>query len=271
MQDLRSASANLKAFGRSSSVGVRQVTFKESDQGVQILGSREGRPIPVVVSIPCPSFPRSREPTATVSAPPRPACEPAPQPLARKPAATVSVPPQACQGPEASAAQKPVAPSRNEKLSLCQKQVPNLRRHMETYHLPWYFVPELACWKCQATPYNLSSLLERHVGCGFQGHFDDQQYLHWLESMRTFLDQLTWMCGYQRSTDLLLWCRNARFFPQDVGVILSPTWECLLRWLDKSLGGNAEAITIQPPNCVAAILNWNSLYCLLQGLFDSQR
>ena len=31
MQDLRSASANLKAFGRSSSVAVRQVTFKESD------------------------------------------------------------------------------------------------------------------------------------------------------------------------------------------------------------------------------------------------
>ena len=31
MRDLRSASANLKAFGRSSSVAVRQVTFKESD------------------------------------------------------------------------------------------------------------------------------------------------------------------------------------------------------------------------------------------------
>ena len=73
---------------------------------VQIPGSREARPIPVVVSIPGPSFPRSREPTATVSAPPCPACESAatvsaPQPLAREPAATVSVPPQASQEPEA--------------------------------------------------------------------------------------------------------------------------------------------------------------------------
>ena len=216
---------------------------------VQIPGSREGRPIPVMVSIPCPSFPRSREPKTTVSAPPRPACEPAatvsaPQPLAREPAATVSVPPQASQEPEASAAQKPVAPSRNKECSLCQKQVPNLRRHVETYHLPWYFVPELACWKCQQTAYNLSSHLERHVGCGFQGHFNDQRYLHWLESMKAFLDQLTRICGYQTSTDLLLWCPNARFFLQDVDVILSPTRECLLRGLDKSLGGNAEAITI---------------------------
>ena len=209
------------------------------------------------------------EPTATVSAPSRPACEPAAtvsaQPLAREPVATVSVPPQASQGPEASAAQKPVAPSRNKECLLCQKQVPNLHPHVETYHLPWYFVLELACWKCQQTAYNLSSLLERHVGCRFQGHFNDQRYLHWPESMKAFLDQLARICGYQKSTDLLLWCRNARFFPQDVGVILSPTRECLLRGLDKSLGGNAEAITIQPPNGVAAILNWNSMY------FDSQR
>ena len=243
---------------------------------VQIPGSREGRPIPVVVSIPRPSFPRPLEPTATVSVPPRPACEPAatvsaPQPLGREPAATVSAPPQASQEPETSDAQKPAAPSRYKECLLCQKQVPNLRRHVETYHLPWYFVPELACWKCQQTAYNLSSLLERHVGCGFQGHYNDQRYLHWLESMKAFLDQLNRICGYQKSTDLLLWCCNARFFPQDVGVILSPTRECLLRGLDKSLGGNAEAITIQPPNCVAAILNWNSLYCIMQRLFDSQR
>ena len=220
---------------------------------VQIPGSREGRPIPVVVSIPRPSFPRSLEPTATVSAPPRPACEPAatvsaPQPLAREPAATVFVPPQASQGPEASAAQKRVASSRNKECSLCQKQVPNFPRHVETYHLPWYFVPDLACWKCQQTACNLSSLLERHVSCGFQGHFDDQQYLHWLESMRAFLDQLTQMCGYQTSTDLLLWCLNARFFPQDVGVILSPTRECLLRGLDKSLGGTLRLLPFSPLN-----------------------
>ena len=178
----------------------------------------------------------------------RPACEPAatvsaPQPVAREPVATVSVSPQASQGPEASAAQKPVAPSRNKECLLCQKQVPNLHPHVETYHLPWYFVLEPACWKCQQTAYNLSSLLERHVGCGFQGHFNDQRYLHWPESMKAFLDQLARICGYQKSTDLLLWCRNARIFPQDV-VILSPTRECLLRGLDKSLGGNAEAITI---------------------------
>ena len=45
---------------------------------------------------------------------------------------------------------------------------------------------------------------------------------------------------------------------------------CCGHWTSHS-GGNAEAITIQPPNCVAAILNWNSLYCIMQRLFDSQR
>ena len=35
--------------------------------------------------------------------------------------------------------------------------------------------------------------------------------------------------------------------------------------------GNAVAITIQDPNCMAAILNWNSMYLLLQHQFELQR
>ena len=227
---------------------------------VQIPGSREARQIPVVVSIPCLSFPRPREPTATVSAPPRPACEPAatvsaPQPLAQEPASTVSAPPQASQEPEASAAQKSVAPSRNKECSLCQKQVPNLRRHVETYHLPWSFVPELACWKCQQTAYNLSSLLERHVGCEFQGHFNDQRYLNWLESMTAFLDQLTRICGYQKSTDLLLWCCNATFDGSS-GSRTLPWWES---W-------GSQAANLDPvwaPGGVAMSLGKRALFSFL--------
>ena len=197
---------------------------------VQVPGSGERRPIPVVVSIPRPA----REPVATVSAPQHPAWEPvatvsapqhparepvakvsAPQHPAREPVATVSAPQHPAWEPvasvsapplpspelEASAAQKP---SKTTKCSLCGKQVPNLRRHVQSYHLPWYFIPELTCCKCQQSAYNLTSLLERHVSCGYQGHVDDQRYLCWLESMKAFLDQLTRMCGYQKSTDLLL-------------------------------------------------------------------
>ena len=129
---------------------------------VHVPGSREGRLIPVV-SIPCPA----QEHVATVSTPQRPALEPVatvsalPPPLQELEASVTAAHHPALE-PEASADQKPTASSRTKECNaLCVRiRSQNLCCHVESYQLPWCFVPELACWKCQQSAYNLSSLLE---------------------------------------------------------------------------------------------------------------
>ena len=52
---------------------------------------------------------------------------------------------------------------------------PNLKRHRDTVHLPWWLNPIAACWTCRVYERSSTFLRARHAQC--QGAWDSEERL----------------------------------------------------------------------------------------------
>ena len=153
---------------------------------------------------------------------------------------------------------------------LCKARVLVLKRHVELEHLPWYFTPELACWKCQVGVENSCSLLDRHAGCRDEV-FTEKRFLQWLQTMGLLLEELGKILGFSSGDGLFQFCVRQGLYPQEKGVQLSPTREVYLLWLEAYHQRKASAVIIQPLSCLSALLNWSTMLQLLARMPEEQR
>ena len=162
---------------------------------------------------------------------------------------------------------------KSQKCPLCGQGVFSVKRHIEMEHLPWYFAPEIACWVCQECVENRCCLEERHKAClcSLGGHFTEERFLAWLQTMKELLHELAVLFGLRDIPALLRLCLRERLYPQDNGTTLSPPCEAYMLWLEEYQGGAVGAVEIKPLNCSAAILNWTTMLGLLRRLTPLQR
>ena len=78
---------------------------------------------------------------------------------------------------------------------LCNVAVTSLRRNALRVHLPWYFYPEIACWKCKRACACASELRCRHLSRHPEGMFNNPAQLG---------EWLTTLCGYVQLQATLL-------------------------------------------------------------------
>ena len=77
----------------------------------------------------------------------------------------------------------------------CNVAVMSLRRHALRVHLPWYFYPEIACWKCKRACVYASELRCRHLSRHPERMFNNPAQLG---------EWLTTLCGYVKLQASLL-------------------------------------------------------------------
>ena len=150
----------------------------------------------------------------------------------------------------------------SQSCTICKTSVTNLRRHVQAAHLPWYFVPELACWACERHCISSRQLQRFHQGCCV---FTERlsAWMHTMQDLLITLQQVTMTSSLE---DLLHHCKTNNFYPTDPGVTLSPTQETLLEWQERYAGRSETEVTINPLSCPSAILNWTTMHLLLGSL-----
>ena len=66
----------------------------------------------------------------------------------------------------------------------------SLRRHAVEFHLPWFVVPDLACWTCRE-PFRAKERLREHIEAScVNGGFDDLHVTTWCHLMNNLISRL---------------------------------------------------------------------------------
>ena len=174
------------------------------------------------------------------------------------------------QAQESKVVQKSIALSRRKSCPLCQKTVDHLRRHVEKYHLPWYFCPELACWQCQESCVTLGQLWRVHGVCS-GGAFTNNWLKVWVATMRGWIHLAAQLAECEGLNSLLDKFLDEKWFDRQGGVMTSFTRSTLLWWVQEAGGQSVREVHLNPPNCPAAVLSWYRCLQLLQSLCAGDR
>ena len=158
---------------------------------------------------------------------------------------------------------------RQQVCPLCNKVVDMVKRHMEKKHLPWFFTPELACWACAKVQENGPQLWTSHAIC--PGEFNDHRLGLWAVAVWKWLELLAESLHLGGLSQLLGKVVQERLYPLSSGSNISPTRKLLMMWLQRAKGTPLNDITIAPPNCVAALLDWQTVTKLLLQLQETER
>ena len=158
---------------------------------------------------------------------------------------------------------------RQQVCPLCNKVVDMVKRHMEKKHLPWFFTPELVCWACAKVQENGAQLWANLANC--PGEFSDHRLGLWAVAVWKWLEHLAEFLQLGGLSQLLGKVVQERLYPLSSGNNISPTRKLLMMWLQRAKDTPVKDITIAPPNCVAALLDWQTVTKLLLQLQETER
>ena len=168
---------------------------------------------------------------------------------------------------ESKVVQKSIASSRRKSCPLCQKTVDHLWGHVEKYHLPCYFCPELACWQCQESCVTLGQLWRVHGVCS-GGAFTNNWLKVWVATMRGWIHLAAQLAGCEGLNSLLDKFLDEKWFDRQGGVMTSFTRSTLLWWVQEAGGQSVREVHLNPPNWPAAVYGCLQL---LQSLCEEDR
>ena len=153
---------------------------------------------------------------------------------------------------------------------ICGQTVTILKRHVEAKHLPWYFSPELACWQCRFAEETTMKLWGRHGAC-VNGQFDNEQLRTWSATMWGWISLAARFLEVGDASALVAKVGREKWYPKEKGFQLSPTRRELL-WTAQKLQTSVDIeVSTQSPNCVAALLTWQTAVQLLIHLPEDAR
>ena len=147
---------------------------------------------------------------------------------------------------------------------LCGRIVDKLRRHVLLKHLPFFAVPQFACWGCGTQLFSDSTLRKHAEQSGCHTSTFDEDMDNWADIMDQFLQFLCVKFNVNTFQHLVDMINDSNMLPQSS----SP-----LNPIDLSLIKNycqvrkiADDIKFDPITCVAVLLHWRVLLVLLQQL-----
>ena len=150
---------------------------------------------------------------------------------------------------------------------VCKKPQKALKRHALAEHLPFYVRPELTCWRCGIS-FEAPSGLERHY-VQTPGHrgFSDEDLIRGVGLCVGLLHHLRTVMSF-RSLEILLANVQGQNWHSLGQPQVPPVQRVFLSLVERYLGGSmsADDMTFNPPNCVAALLFWETLTILIGKL-----
>ena len=174
-------------------------------------------------------------------------------------------PPAAAEVPERIAVVVGNRPMDGRTCKICNLTVwTSLKRHVWRVHLPWFWRPELACWKCEKACAGAAELEERHLKRHPEGAFrTEDQLARWMDTMKAILElEASW---FALSPELLLWKAREEVVRRD------SFGESLLRvvfleWLYNWIKGMAVQTPVLLEVCPSWVMMWDTQMCLLSQL-----
>ncbi len=144
--------------------------------------------------------------------------------------------------------------------------IPNLRRHLEEMHLPWFFDPATACWTCHQSTSSLCFVRKDHLSK--EGHGEDSMFLTDLQ-LHSWALWVTGALQFFRGAwkvdsleDLRQEVVRRDLAPKDCSFM--PGREVLLGFLDSHLNQFRPPVhLVSPPNTVSAVLHWRTFSNML--------
>ena len=127
--------------------------------------------------------------------------------------------------------------------------------HVITTHLPWFAYPQNACWQCHQ-PVHQTNRFDHHAkeaGC-FGGEFGDAYFQEWVGLINQMLQLITEKLKLPAVLSLLEFIRAD---PTDL--------QQMILEFEQANGIDHQSMDYQmsPPNCIAALLHWRTLFNLI--------
>ena len=147
---------------------------------------------------------------------------------------------------------------------ICKMKVASLKRHVWRVHLPWFWRPELACWKCCKVSAGAAELEERHLKRHSEGTFQSNGRLAaWMMTMEAVLQLEASLFGLSPA---LLLQKASQVTTRRYSFGESPLRVVLLEWLHNWAQGFAVQTPVVLEECPSWILMWDIQMYLLSQL-----
>ena len=141
--------------------------------------------------------------------------------------------------------------------------------HVITTHLPWFAYPQNACWQCHQ-PVRQTNRFNHHVkeaGC-FGGEFRDAYFQEWVGLVNQMLWFITEKLKLPAVSSLLEFIRaDPMLYPKNNKTCTADLQQ-LMEDFEQANGIDRQSRDYQmsPPNCIAALLHWRTLFNLISFL-----
>ena len=166
---------------------------------------------------------------------------------------------------------KPFKSKSTKNCPYCSESSENLRRHAYGVHVPWYMDPTRVCWTCLQS-FKQPSLLEAHrAQCG-QGQFQAHAAA-WAPRVTNFFRIVAQELSLPSMEELVPFIKqHLRFLPKPRSPIDKPDLEVMkLYELNRQAYPSGRTYRQDPPNCLAALIQWRIIGGLLSLVSSEAR
>lgn len=156
---------------------------------------------------------------------------------------------------------------------ICRDRVSvRVKRHLEANHLPWWIIPERACWQCKRWESSLSNLKKRHSKSCPPAAMTESNATTWVHLSNGLLQVLRENFDCESNAQLLDLVVTRKYYPRDRSPFhLSLEQRLLFRVWEQRNGVTVsplEEMTVQPPSVVACLLHPKVLACIIAQLSE---
>ena len=154
--------------------------------------------------------------------------------------------------------------------TMCREPRRCLRRHVHSIHLPWFWVPEKACWHCQSATSSQVHLQGKHWDAHEDlGKFGPHQLSTRFLSITVVLEVFTEHFGvpWEKLGELA----QERGWLGDLEPAQSMVREVLWSQLVRYWGGTVESVATSSPCDLSTVLHWRTAMRMMAELPAEQR
>lgn len=154
----------------------------------------------------------------------------------------------------------------------CKYRTEHVLRHVVRFHLPWFWVPELACWTC-CQSFQTAARLRKHVQQtqhrGYQAGEDRSRWRQLVTGALKMVGQFLQLSGV-----VAIWgyVKNQPSLRPTVPIGLSQSEVDRMKWFGRAIGCQVPGqIDVQKLNSPVVILHWRITAGLLSLLSGEDR
>lgn len=142
-----------------------------------------------------------------------------------------------------------------------------IRRHVLKKHLPWFWYGTTACWDCGTQEAQASSLTIRHTNQHQMNCLFDEEHLHlWCQMINGSLHLLRSWFDCDGLDGLLKYVLERRLYENVQSGFSGQEEQLLLFYANNYSPKSVAYISVNPPNHVVALVNWEIMVALLRRL-----